>query len=192
MNDQPGSLEDSDSENLQRLYRLQVRELEAFAMFLTTPEGLITSWNCGVRETFGYSEEEWVGHHVRLVFTEEDRAAGIPEQEMEAVVQQGRCNHTRWHRRKDGTRVYMTGVLRALCDENGTLIGYSKVFMDDTAREQLEDALTRSNKELQQFAFAASHDLQEPIHTSQASPESCARDTEANWALKPTECWSSS
>jgi light-regulated signal transduction histidine kinase (bacteriophytochrome) len=39
------------------------------------------------------------------------------------------------------------------------------LVMDDTARKQLEDALTQSNADLQQFALVASHDLQEPLRT---------------------------
>jgi light-regulated signal transduction histidine kinase (bacteriophytochrome) len=59
----------------------------------------------------------------------------------------------------------MRGVLSALRDPDGTLIGFSKVILDDTPRKNLEDALTKSNTELQEFASAASHDLQEPLRT---------------------------
>ncbi len=156
---------DSNDQDLAQLYRLQVRELDDFAMFLSTPEGLISTWNLGVEKTFGYSEQEWIGQDVSLIFTEEDRAAGIVEQELRTAAERGRCVDLRWHRRKDGSRVYMTGVLKGLRDKEGTLIGYSKVFLDDTARKQLEDALTQSNIDLQQFAFVASHDLQEPLRT---------------------------
>jgi PAS domain S-box-containing protein len=155
----------SDAEDLARLYRLQVRELEDFAMFVSNPKGFITTWNQGVENTFGYSEAEWVGQHFSIVFNEADRAAGVPEQELRTATEQGRCVDLRWHRRKDGTRVYMTGVLKALHNEEGELIGYSKIFLDDTARKHLEDALTRSNSDLQQFALIASHDLQEPLRT---------------------------
>jgi PAS domain S-box-containing protein len=156
---------DPNEQDLARLYRLQVRELEDFAMFLHTPEGRITTWNSGVEHTLGYTEQEWLGQQASIIFTEEDRAAGIPEQEMRTAAAQGRATDVRWHVRKDGTRVYMTGVLKALRDEEGKLLGYSKVFFDDTPRKQLEDALTQSNADLQQFAFVASHDLQEPLRT---------------------------
>lgn len=162
-------------EDLARLYRLQVRELDDFAMFLHTLEGRITTWNRGVEKTFGYSEQEWIGQHARIIFTEEDRTAGIPEQEMRTATAQGRATDVRWHVRKDGTRVYMTGVLKALHDEEGKLLGYSKVFFDDTPRKQLEDALTQSNADLQQFAFVASHDLQEPLRTVSSFAELLSR-----------------
>jgi PAS domain S-box-containing protein len=166
---------DSNEQDLARLYRQQVRELEDFAMFLHTPEGRITTWNRGVEHTLGYTEQEWLGQHTSIVFTEDDRAAGIPEQEMRTAAEQGRCADIRWHLRKDGTRRYMTGVLKALRDEDGKLLGYSKVFFDDTARKQLEDALTQSNADLQQFAFVASHDLQEPLRTVSSFAELLSR-----------------
>jgi PAS domain S-box-containing protein len=162
-------------EDLARLYRLQVRELEDFAMFLHTSEGRITTWNRGVEKTFGYTEQEWLGQHASIIFTEEDRTAGIPEQEMRTAAAQGRATDVRWHVRKDGTRVYMMGVLKALSDEEGKLLGYSKVFFDDTPRKQLEDALTQSNADLQQFAFVASHDLQEPLRTVSSFAELLSR-----------------
>src|SRR6202043_445778 len=55
-------------------------------------------------------------------------------------------------------------------DSSGVIIGASKVARDITERESQEhllreanDALVRSNTDLQQFAYSASHDLQEPL-----------------------------
>ncbi|HYO82312.1 MAG TPA: histidine kinase dimerization/phospho-acceptor domain-containing protein [Bryobacteraceae bacterium] len=119
----------------------------------------------GVERVLGYTEPEWLGQHVSIIFSGDDREAHVVDNEMRTAAEQGRCVDLRWHVRKDGTRVYMTGVLRALRDGRGALIGYSKIFLDDTPRKQLEDALTRSNEDLQQFALVASHDLQEPLRT---------------------------
>jgi PAS domain S-box-containing protein len=155
----------ADDQYLARLYRLQVRELEDYAFFVADLSGRIVTWNKGVEVAFGYKEEEFIGQHVGVIFTEEDRAAGIPEAEMTNAAESGRSVDIRWHLRKDGTLAFMTGVLKALHDEHGQMIGYSKICLDDTARKHLEDALTQSNADLQQFAFVASHDLQEPLRT---------------------------
>jgi PAS domain S-box-containing protein len=162
---------DTSDAQLALLYRLQVLELEDFALFMATPDGEITTWNRGVEKTFGYTEQEWLGQHASIIFTEEDREAGVVENEMQVAAEQGRCVDVRWHVKKGGQRVYMTGILRGLRDEKGRLIGYSKVFLDDTPRKQLEDALTQSNQDLRQFAFIASHDLQEPLRSLSALAE---------------------
>lgn len=55
--------------------------------------------------------------------------------------------------------------MSAVYDATGTLIGFTKIISDETSRKQLEDSLLESNSALEQFAYAASHDLQEPLRT---------------------------
>src|SRR4030095_6125426 len=78
----------------------------------------------------------------------------------------------------------------ALRDEDGNLIGYAKIMSDETARKQLQDSLTESNSALEQFAYVASHDLQEPLRTIGAYSQLLAQkyrgklDAEADQFLK--------
>lgn len=166
------------------LYRLQVRGIRDYAMFLTDAEGIILTWNRGVEELLGYLEEEFIGQHASIIFTPEDRAAGVPATEMQRASEEGQAANVRWHQRKDGSRLYTHGTLQALRREDGELIAYAKLLNDETRQKRLEDALTQSNASLSQFSHAVAHDLLEPARAVRAYAEllelRCA-------ALLPTE-----
>lgn len=146
-----------------RLYRLLVHQLGDFAIFLIDPDGIITTWNAGVERNLGYQEHEFIGKNVSMIFSPEDIAAGAPDTEREIATRQGSAPDERWHRRKDGSRIFVDGVLSAVRDESGELVGFSKVMRDATRRKVTEEALERSNHELSHFAYVVSHDLQAPL-----------------------------
>ena len=58
-------------------YRLLVEGVAEYAMIMTDADGRITTWNSGARKIFGRSEAESLGQPLALLFTEEDRAAGV-------------------------------------------------------------------------------------------------------------------
>ena len=136
----------------QELHGLIVDNLKDYAVFTIGLDGKLSSWNPGVEEVLGYKEAEFIGLPGATIFTPEDREKGEPEREREGAVQTGRAEDDRWHLRKDGTRIWVNGILTALHDTNGNLRGFAKIMRDYTDRklheEELEQRVAERTEEL--------------------------------------------
>ena len=147
-----------------------IGEVEDYAILMLDRNGVIRNWNKGAEKIKGYTEDEAVGMHFRMFYRQEDREAGLPEQLIDRAAREGKAIHEGWRVRKDGTAFWGSVVITALHDTGGKVIGFSKVTRDLTERKQAEDRflqyarrLEAQNKELNQFAYAAAHDMKEPL-----------------------------
>ena len=123
------------------ILRLMVESVKDFALFTVDPQGRVASWNPGAEHLFGYTEQEILGQSFAVLFTQEDQDGGIPKREIATAAAKGRSSDERWHRRKDGSRFFASGVLTPIFDEENRLRGFTKIARDITERKKAEEAV---------------------------------------------------
>ena len=114
------------------------QSLKEYAVITLNREGNIVEWSSGAKKIFGYTREEIKGRHFGALFTPEDQAAGRPTEELRNATGQESAEDQRWHMRKDGGRVFLSGTVCTLQNEAGELTGYSKVARDITSQKLAE------------------------------------------------------
>jgi PAS domain S-box-containing protein len=124
-----------------------------YACALLDPGGVVIGWKGAAYDVFGYSESEVVGKSIELIFTPYDRAIGQPGFERTMAAANGRAEDDRWHLRKDGARIWISGALLAL-RENDSVVGYAKVMRDRTDLKAQIEALRNENIRLSQSMAA--------------------------------------
>ena len=120
-------------------FRLTVEEATDYAIFMTDQDDLITDWLPGATRVFGWSAQEAIGQPGSILFIPEDRAAAQGLQEIAEARETGFAPNVRWHLRKDGSRVFIEGSVRALKDARGRVTGYIKIGQDVTQRREAEE-----------------------------------------------------
>ena len=141
------------------------------AMVVVDPGGEIVLLNVQAEKQFGYRRDELVGQKVKNIipqgFAERLIADGLRSAE-DALAQQIGTGIELIGRRKDGSDFPIEIMLSPLESAEGILV--TAAIRDITMRKKAEahllenvKELNRSNEELGQFAYIASHDLQEPL-----------------------------
>ncbi|WP_227820389.1 hybrid sensor histidine kinase/response regulator [Ramlibacter tataouinensis] len=126
--------------------RLFISSVKDYAIFMLSPEGEVVSWNAGAQRFKGYTAQEIIGQHFSRFYTEEDRAAGVPENALKLAREAGQFEAEGWRVRKDGSRFWANVVIDPIRDERGELVGFAKITRDITDRKLAQEALRQSEE----------------------------------------------
>jgi PAS domain S-box-containing protein len=140
------------------------------AMVMLDPDGTIVAWSGAAEFMLGHSPEEAVGQDGALIFTAEDRERGYPGFELQIAARDSYSEDSRWHVRRDGTLIWVSGAVSAIRDDKGGLLGFVKIMRDMTDQrahtERAENELTSlddARKRTRNFLRTLGHELRNPL-----------------------------
>jgi two-component system cell cycle sensor histidine kinase/response regulator CckA len=145
-------------------YRTPADQVKDYAIFIMDDQGRHRSWNEGVQRLLGYEKAEFLAACSADLFAPEDRAAGLPEQELAEATAHGRSTGDQWLMRKDGSRFWASVSTASVHSRQGELLGFAKRLRDLSEMRRVEEELRRNQEALELAHEAAGlgtwdHDL---------------------------------
>lgn len=158
-----------------KLAEAQIRKLSMAVeqatslIIITDTDGHIDYVNAKFTEVTGYAKEEVMGKNPRILKSNQTPKS-VYEDLWKVIANGGEWHGELHNRKKNGESYWARASISPIKNSDGIVTHYLAVQEDTTDRKMAEHALQnyakeleRSNEELQQFAYVASHDLQEPL-----------------------------
>jgi PAS domain S-box-containing protein len=149
---------------------LAPRRSKEHAVIYMDPESVVTAWLGASQQIFGYTAEEMVGKPLSVIFPPQDMLNNLDRYELEVSISSSRSEHDGWHVRKNGTRIWVTGMVSAIRDDAGDLVGLVKIARDQTDLSSQVDFLKRhaallllTRNRTHRFIRTLGHELRNPL-----------------------------
>jgi PAS domain S-box-containing protein len=150
--------------------RLILEGATDYAIITIDLEGRVTGWNEGARRILGYEAAEILGQSCEVWFPPEDRASGVPMQEMCRALEHGRAENERWHLRRDDSRFWASGLMMPLFAGHEQPRGFLNILRDHTKARAEEERRTLLLAEL-------NHRVKNTLATVQSIAAQTVRNT---------------
>lgn len=143
---------------------------EEQALILLSPDGAVVGWMMGATRIFGRTADFMLGKTLHCLFTADDQAAKVPENELATARQIGSSDDDRWMARSDGALFWAMGFVQSLRAPDGSVRGFAKVLRDrtdirgqiDTQRNRADSLADEDRRKVLVFGTLA-HELRTPL-----------------------------
>src|SRR5262249_35102420 len=156
--------------------------------------GIITSWNRGAEQLFGYTAAEAIGRSITILIPHE--RLGEEDMVLGRIRRGDRVDHfDTVRRRKDGSFVDISLTVSPIRDASGTVVGASKIARDISYRKRFESELEDLQRRLMALAVASASVLGSPdsgaVLTAAiaVARDVFASDAYAFWRLESDGSW---
>ncbi|RYZ97705.1 MAG: PAS domain S-box protein [Sphingobacteriaceae bacterium] len=133
----------------EKLFRLLVASVKDYAIYLIDTNGHVMTWNQGAEYITGYTDEEIIGQHVSIFYTQNDIQKSEPRSHLNKALKNNIYEDEGWRLRKGGDIFWANVVLTTLYNDKGHLTGFAVVVRDNTERKKNEDNKSALNIELE-------------------------------------------
>ncbi|MBS1611730.1 MAG: PAS domain S-box protein [Bacteroidetes bacterium] len=136
---------------LAQIHNKMVEEVADYAILLLDTDGIVLNWNKGAERIKGYTESEIVGQHFSKFYTEADQEQNLPDTLLSQARILGRTEANGWRVRKDGSVFWGSVSITALHDDDGRVIGFTKVTKDLTEENKRKTEISEGYERMLLF-----------------------------------------